>query len=165
MNKELISNTESKNKILKILCFMAVLTCMAAIFYFSSQNGEQSDKISKSIVAEIKQHIPVPAIIKKDPFIQRLDYNYLLRKTTHFFEYFLLTMLAYFTLQVCGVRHTTITFIAFIFCMTYASIDEFHQSFVFRRTSRITDVLIDISGGSLFLIILYLRRLPKHRIT
>lgn len=53
--------------------------------------------------------------------------------------------------------------------MLYASTDEFHQHFVPTRTSRVTDVLIDTSGGILGLLALWLlqrcwkpKARPKH---
>lgn len=42
---------------------------------------------------------------------------------------------------------------AFACCLAVAAIDEFHQSFVPSRTSKLQDVLIDASGGVLALLI------------
>ena len=48
--------------------------------------------------------------------------------------------------------------ISFIICVLYASIDEFHQLFVPGRSGQVTDVLIDLIGVVLGLLLVFLIR-------
>jgi VanZ family protein len=164
--QKLIFSTRKRKKkyLLRALCWLAVLLYMAGMFYFSNQNGTQSNKISEEIVAEIIQHVPLNSILEEKNFIQRLDYNYILRKCSHFIEYFILALMVYFALRICGVRPKTTTLITFTFCIIYASLDEYHQSFVIERTPALKDVIVDVSGGILALTILFIRRLSKRGI-
>ncbi|HEY1663459.1 MAG TPA: VanZ family protein [Verrucomicrobiae bacterium] len=57
-----------------------------------------------------------------------------------------------------------VRFVLLIICV-YAASDEFHQVFVPTRTARVTDVMIDTTGGSLGLLALWLlQRYWKPRI-
>jgi len=73
------------------------------------------------------------------------DWNYMVRKCAHFAEYAILTFCAW-QLWQSTPRPRTFTMLTVLF---YACSDEFHQSFVPNRGSRLTDVLID-SLGMLF---------------
>jgi VanZ family protein len=75
--------------------------------------------------------------------------HHIIRKCAHFTEYFILSLLI-----LRGIRAgrsgaqwkwalATILLVA-----AYASLDEFHQSFVPGRTPAVTDVMIDTSGGA-----------------
>lgn len=74
--------------------------------------------------------------------------HHYIRKCAHFTEYFILGLLL-----LRGIRGENrglklawaLLAIAIVAC--YASLDEFHQSFVPGRTAAVTDVMIDTSGG------------------
>jgi VanZ family protein len=74
--------------------------------------------------------------------------HFLIRKCAHFTEYFVLSLLVLRGIRA-GRRGTRFAWallvVAIVFC--YASLDEFHQSFVPGRTAAVGDVLIDTSGG------------------
>jgi VanZ family protein len=77
--------------------------------------------------------------------------HYFVRKTAHFVEYAMLGFLAW------RVVHNDPAFGLFsfrrqcwfvlLFCMFYASSDEFHQSFVPSREAAVRDVMIDTCGA------------------
>jgi VanZ family protein len=77
--------------------------------------------------------------------------HYVVRKTAHCVEYALLGVLAW------RVVHFDPAFASFslrrhcwfvlLFCLLYASSDEFHQSFVPTRQSAVQDVLLDMCGA------------------
>jgi VanZ family protein len=74
--------------------------------------------------------------------------HHYIRKCAHFAEYFILSLLL-----LRGIRGENrgtrlawaLLAIALVAC--YASLDEFHQSFVPGRTAAVGDVMIDTSGG------------------
>lgn len=94
--------------------------------------------------------------------------HFLVRKAAHFTEYFIFALLAARALASSGkgfLRHGWF-FISLVLVISYALIDEYHQSFVPTRTSSIYDSLIDMSGGLAALVIYALwlyrsRRRPR----
>jgi len=76
------------------------------------------------------------------------ELHHLIRKCAHLTEYFILSLLIVRGIRGGrpGARLTwSLAAIAAVAC--YASLDEFHQSFVPGRTAAVTDVLIDTTGG------------------
>jgi len=79
--------------------------------------------------------------------------HFLVRKCAHFTEYFILSLLI-----LRGIRagakgmHLRWALLTILLVAGYASLDEFHQSFVPGRTAAVGDVLIDTSGGAVALI-------------
>ena len=74
--------------------------------------------------------------------------HYFIRKSAHFTEYFILSLLVLRGIRAGrpGARFAwTLAVIAIVAC--YASLDELHQYFVPGRTAAVGDVLIDTSGG------------------
>jgi len=74
--------------------------------------------------------------------------HHYIRKCAHFTEYFIwgLLLLRGIRGERRGVKLAwALVAICIVFC--YASLDEFHQSFVPGRTPAFHDVLIDTSGG------------------
>ena len=75
--------------------------------------------------------------------------HHIIRKTAHFVEYFIFSLLILRAIR--AGRHDTRlrwALAAILIVAGYASLDEFHQSFVPGRTPRIADVLLDTSGGT-----------------
>jgi VanZ family protein len=73
-----------------------------------------------------------------------------IRKTAHLTEYFILSIFL-FLAQRGGDDGWKLRWAiwAIIICAGYASLDEFHQSFVPSRTASPWDALIDTTGASL----------------
>lgn len=89
--------------------------------------------------------------------------HFLIRKAAHFTEYAVLGLLA--ARAFVGSSHRVLRdnwiIVSAILIVTYAFLDEFHQSFVSARTASIFDSLIDIAGGLFALICLaYFKRSP-----
>jgi VanZ family protein len=74
--------------------------------------------------------------------------HYFIRKCGHFAEYFVLSLLILRAIRAgrSGSRFGwAVAAIALV--AGYASLDEFHQSFVPGRTAAVSDVLLDTAGG------------------
>lgn len=83
--------------------------------------------------------------------------DFTLRKSAHVTEYFLLTILASYSLKKTFHKSKkAIILLAIIISLLFAVSDEFHQTFVFGREGKIQDVIIDSVGifSSVFLIAL-----------
>ena len=65
--------------------------------------------------------------------------DFMVKKTAHVIEYAILFVLVY--------RATKNGLFSLLFVVLYASSDEYHQTFVFGRTGKVRDVLIDAGGG------------------
>ena len=80
--------------------------------------------------------------------------HHIIRKCAHFTEYFILSLLILRGIRA-GAKGMRLRWalIAILLVAGYASLDEFHQSFVPGRTAAVGDVLIDTSGGAVALIV------------
>jgi VanZ family protein len=77
-----------------------------------------------------------------------LELHYLIRKSAHFIEYFILSLLILRGIRA-GRRDARLgwALAAIAVVAGYAALDEFHQSFVPGRTAAVADVLLDTTGG------------------
>ncbi|MCR4435356.1 MAG: VanZ family protein [Clostridiales bacterium] len=130
----------------KIAAWTAFVLYLALIFAFSSQSGPQSNRISRGIVKEVGEYVQLPPTVIKGSFLGELDYNFILRKSAHFLEYFLLAVLAYRILLFYHIPLWKSRWMTFFFCMIFAFLDELHQRMVAGRTPSFRDVTIDAAG-------------------
>lgn len=72
--------------------------------------------------------------------------HHYVRKTAHVTEYFVLAVTVAFPLYVYGIRGIWLIFVAGVFCVSFAGLDEYHQSFVAGRGPSVHDVAIDSIG-------------------
>lgn len=135
-----------KNKKL-VLAWILLALWMAFIFYMSSCNGNVSSDQSGTIVYILHN-------------ILGIDYSdkliFIIRKCAHVSEFFILGILVINLISKYNVKYSYL--ISFIVCVLYASIDEFHQLFVPGRSGLVTDVLIDLIGVVLGLLLVFLIR-------
>lgn len=123
-----------KKKTWKWTC---LLLWMLIIFLFSSQphSGEMTHGIIEKILPTIKTNSLIDII------------NFLIRKSAHLTEYFVLALLTISLLKEYTKQERKILLISILICFLYACTDEYHQSLVPGRTSTFKDVLIDTSGS------------------
>lgn len=139
----------------KIISWMLLLSWMIFIFYMSNQTGNVSSGQSSKVVE-----------ILKTLGLNFANYQYdlitfIVRKTAHFSEYFILYLLAYNVIR--RYRCNNIGRASILFVIIYASLDELHQYFIPGRSMALRDVVIDSSGGFMALIIQRLIVLFKNR--
>ncbi len=82
------------------------------------------------------------------------------RKSAHVVEYAVLAFLSFrfFVAMYPSERFSCVTILSGVFALAFGALDEFHQSFVFGRGARLTDVAIDGIGIALALAAIYLFR-------
>lgn len=134
------------------------------IFFFSSQPGEDSSKLSGSLLHQIllilSQLLPSdPSASSDHSFLEFLEF--LLRKTAHVTEYVILYLTVLFGLSPRRLPRKKWALTAFVITVLYACTDEFHQYFVPDRAARITDVMIDSIGTSLITLALLISSIWK----
>lgn len=83
------------------------------------------------------------------PKTEIIWWDFILKKTAHMVEFGILYFLVFRAFSG-GVRNQKLSLkyflIPFIFVFLYAASDEYHQSFVPGRTSKIRDVGFDLAG-------------------
>jgi len=104
--------------------------------------------------AEHTSRIIVPLLRCFFPTISPLTLvrvEFFLRKAAHVSEYAMLAVLLYraFVHTVFQSRRALSAGLVLLSCTAYAASDEFHQSFVPSRTSSLRDVMIDVCGATL----------------
>ena len=135
--------------ILKPMSFLPALVVMYMITSFSAQNGvtssQISGKVSDGIVAVVNEKFDLGFSDEQVEVISGKIEHYV-RKLAHVTEYFILAVSVAFPLYVYGVRGMPLMMIAGGFCVGFACLDEYHQSFVAGRSPSKKDVLIDSIG-------------------
>lgn len=140
--KELMMFMKNKKK---YFLYLLLVIWLGIIFFFSSQSGEVSLKQSDTIIYKITD-----IVSKKDVETKKhlsIKWTFLVRKTAHFLEYFVLGLIIYLVLDIRGIKYLQIT--AIILAILFASLDEIHQLFVVGRTAKVFDVFIDSVGATI----------------
>ena len=152
----------------QIIFMVLSLLMMIGIFVFSSFEGDESGEMSIA-AGELICKIFVPhyeelSESKQLYLAEKIDYP--IRKLAHMTEYALLVSLVY-----CAVlpdlnetkRKWYLT--AFSIGVAYAVSDECHQLFVFGRSGRVTDVIIDSIGmlAGLYICHMIIRKISSSR--
>lgn len=134
-------------KLLRWLPVCLWLGMMLVIFYFSSQAG--SPENSAEWIRNFLRRF-APSLSERLTEAQLLTLNFLFRKTGHGIGYLLLTLLGYWAMRTGFEKEPTqALYLAALFSLLRAVIDEIHQSFVPGRTGTVRDVLIDGVGIAL----------------
>lgn len=132
----------------KILLWAAVLSVMAAIFFFSSQNAAVSGKTSTGFTEKIIRAIGMDKRLSDAEIAaaaEKLDY--VVRKSAHFTIYAALGFFVFLLLS--SYRHASAKTLLYsiIWAFLYSCSDEIHQHFVPGRAMLARDVLIDTCGS------------------
>lgn len=140
----------------KLIRWSILLLWMIFIFFMSSQDGNKSTGQS-NFVAELFKYFgfDIKGILGDTG-------TFIIRKTAHFSEYFILCILFYRVI-IMYVSVSTARIISIICTFIYASSDELHQFFVPGRTCAFKDVIIDTIGGATSILILYIFSKIKNK--
>ena len=76
-------------------------------------------------------------------------FSFIIRKTAHFTEYFVLSVFATLFMYTLKLNKVALSAISLLICALYAVSDEFHQSLVGGRAMMIMDMGIDTAGALL----------------
>ena len=134
---------------LKPLSFVPALVMMYLIFSFSGQNGADSSSLSYDVgfhLYDIINNIFGLNLSSAQIADYAMTYQFYIRKAAHITEYFLLAMSVSLPLYVYKIRGFKLSILATLFCVIYALLDEYHQSFTYGRSAQLRDVGIDSIG-------------------
>lgn len=124
-------------KIIKTLLFVSWLIL---IYLLSAETGDQSGSLSNGILLSIAKLLKIS---DTKAFVD--TFGFFIRKLAHFSEYFILYILTYECFKEYNCQKLIV--VSVLFCVLYASFDEFHQLFVDGRCGQLSDVMIDTSGS------------------
>lgn len=138
------------NKKLRLTALLLLLCWMALIFILSAQPANESSQTSSKFVSKVIDVIysDFESFSIEKQVTVTYNLTFIVRKTAHFFEYFLLGVLSVitaFTFEKGNIYLKTLG--AAIFSVLYAVSDEVHQCFVPGRACRLVDMLIDSTGS------------------
>lgn len=148
----------------KYIKLLLLITWMFIIFCFSAQDSNESKNTSNQVIIKTVEFIKQEQL--SEPEKENIIEKFILpvRKSAHFFSYFILGILI--TLLLKDYYNITITtFIyALIFCFIYACTDEIHQLFVPGRAGQFLDVLIDTTGAIISISLYHIlhKMIKKH---
>ncbi len=126
---------------------MIIINCIT-IFKFSSQQAEQSSKISGKVVEAIVENSPkTKNLNKKEKEKKKEEIVTPVRKIAHFSVYSCLGALIYSLCRTFEGKNWKKVLISIVFAFLYACSDEIHQLFVGGRSGEFRDVCIDSSGA------------------
>ena len=127
----------------KMIIFGALMVfCISFIFSNSLKNSEESHKDS-NVIVEVVEDV-ADRIIPNNHW----DWNYIVRKSAHIFEFFVLGVCTMLFFSQVHTKTKLNVLSAFVCVIVIASTDEFIQRFT-GRTSSLKDVMIDLFGASL----------------
>ena len=135
----------------KWLRLLLVILWMILIFYFSSESGIQSSETSGFLV-QISHHF--------FPRVSLPIMTWIIRKCAHMFLYLILGILV---MNLLKERKQSVL-ISFLFSLFYACTDEIHQLFVIGRSGSIQDVLVDMVGVLIGIILINLLKKRDRKI-
>ena len=131
---------------------------MVIIFCFSAQPALASDE---------NNHFVIRLLLRMGFDLTKFkgaDFaNFMIRKSAHMMEYAMLAVLLLVSFLKNFKRHPYL--LSLFFCLLYASSDEFHQLFVPGRSCRAVDVLIDMTGASVIILIIFIIKSVKNNKT
>jgi VanZ family protein len=137
----------NKNFYKKIIFSVIMMVLwMGAIFYLSAQPAVESKEVSGGIMKLFTRVITYlsPSLAEGETLS---NLHFLIRKSAHFLAFFILACLVLHALNRFGYKSFKAITIAFLFCVIYAMLDEYHQTFVPGRSGELRDVFIDSAGA------------------
>jgi len=135
--------------LLKPLSIVPALVMMYMIFSFSAQDSVSSAHLSRAVSKILVLAYNKICAKGYDDFTLNMiieQIHPLVRKGAHVTEYMLLAMSVSLPMYVYRLRGFLATFISLVFCVCFAALDEYHQSFVAGRVCDYRDVVIDSIG-------------------
>jgi len=141
----------------KHLNWILVIGWMVVIFMFSSQVGEVSNENNKFVI-----YVFNLLGLHLNKIFGTLS-DFIVRKASHFTEYFILYMLIYRAINKSKKLDIKFFIGAILIVFLYACSDEFHQTFVPGRSPAFRDVMVDTCGGLTAFLFSYIRVTFKKR--
>lgn len=156
-----------KVKIFKITVWIACLSWMGMIFYFSSQPSGVSLQESGSILVQMNKIEKDDVDNISDSKVLKLQHN--IRKSAHFILYSGLGFLAALSIALITYKSLITYSVAWLIAVLYSISDEVHQYFVPGRGPTFSDIKLDtvsaLAGVVTAVVIIELWRRRRIKLT
>lgn len=137
----------------------------AAVWYFiiwrfSAQTAATSGALSDGLLYRLLEYSSAVFREQSEDGKQAivLFLSFFERKAAHMFLYFVLMGLLLFALHGLFHKYARKAVSAFGLCAILAALDELHQRFVPGRSCELRDVAVDLTGGTICLLLCWLIR-------
>ncbi len=137
---------------LKIVVIALIILWCVIIFLLSNATGDKSTRDSERIISKIYNKITHNRL--KTQTLEKL--NIILRKCMHAVVFCILEILIFLCLRTFGVHNWKLSIMSIVLASLYACSDEFHKKFVEGRHCDFIEVLIDIVGAFIGVILMNL---------
>lgn len=143
-------NSNTKKLVTRYVFWVAAVLIMVFIFLNSAQTADQSTITSQSFTEKLLSAV-VPSFSDLDEVERQTvvaDLQFVVRKSAHFSVYLALGICCFLAMNTYRIKSKSKAFTAVLICLLYAISDEIHQLFVAGRAGRVTDVMIDLAGAA-----------------
>lgn len=130
-----------------------VVVYSAALFVFSGTGAAASRGLSQGIIRAASKKVEMPRFIRWIFEVSGLNYNAVLRKAAHVGVFLVLALLVYTACALCRMRLKYRIILTLLICFAYASLDELRQIILPGRTALAWDVLLDMAGAGIGILI------------
>ena len=146
-----------KITIVRIILVILILLNFITIFSFSEQDGVQSGGLSRRVTLVILNVFgDYNEPLSEEQEVQVENVQHVIRKLAHFTIYAILGLLLMSLAETFDFTNKKRIILSLLVGILYASLDEFHQSFIPGRTAAVTDVLIDTAGVIIGILFIFL---------
>lgn len=147
-----------------LLAWLPAAAWYFVIWNFSAQTATESSGVSGGLTDRVLTWV-YPTYRSMTPEARQAlveSLSFVVRKGAHMFLYFVLTGLLLLALRTLIQHSGGRAAAAAALCALLAGLDEYHQTFVPGRSGELRDVLVDLSGGCVFLLLWWLLRMLRH---
>lgn len=143
------------SKIVTPLRFLPAALWYSLIWRMSAQTATASSQSSDSLMGTLFSMV-IPDYRSADALTQQAIQelvSFYIRKGAHMFLFFVLAILLWFAFTALIQKRSLRALCTVLSCAVFAALDEFHQTFVPGRSGEIRDVLVDLSGSLIALLL------------
>ena len=136
-----------KKKTIRILSVLFLMLVFTQIFFFSNQNGEESENLSLNLMRKITILLSKNNEISQKN-IDQIIYNWhvIIREFSHFIVFVPIGIFVMCLISTYKIKLRYKFLISMSVGILYAVFDELHQFFVQGRAAELMDVGIDTLG-------------------
>ena len=149
------------------LALLPAVLIMGLIFQMSANEAEESTEQSMWVsycLVDAGSFLFGQELDPGEREVKALGMEEVVRKCAHMTEYAILTLSVWFAMVFWTNSKKMLYFSTVLFCVFYASTDEYHQTFVRGRSGKIQDVFVDSVGILLMTALLYFIDRRKSRV-
>ena len=147
----------NRNIVLRVIFLILIIINCIVIFYFSTENGEESSNTSGRIIEKIIEILPNSENLSEQEREElKENLQFVVRKGAHFSIYTLLGCFTMGFMNTFNIKTKRKIICSLGFGVLYAITDEIHQLFSSGRTAKVMDVGIDSLGVVFGILIVFL---------